>query len=143
MARIPNRLVCLGSLVELKFVGISKPYKPHGCDLCASPNGRELWVVPRGTAKSFSGQSNLYTIFTSYEPESCYTLRLSESRLLKSRKVAHVVYRSDKWCDNRKKTDYIHRFIRQPTAWATNLKKPGFIRISGGRIRVKEAGICG
>lgn len=143
MPRIPQRLVCLGALVEIKFKGIGKPYRPRGWDLCASPCGKELWVVKRHKASSFKGKSQLYSIFTEYEPDSSYRVRVSEKRLIPSRRVTHIVYRSDKWDDKRRKKDYIHRFSRPPLAYATDLKKPGFIRISGGRIRVRAEGIIG
>lgn len=143
MPRIPKRLVCLGALVEIKFKGVGKPYRPIGFDLCASPNGRELWVIKHHQPKSFGGQSRLYSIFTDYEPDSSYKVKISEKRLVRSRKVAHIVYRSDKWSQKRKKVDYVHRFKRFPTAYATDLKKPGFVRIMGGNIRVRAEGIIG
>ena len=141
MSRIPSKLVCLGTCLEIEFQD-GELYTPQGADLCASMSGKVLWVVPRKKAANYRKQCNLYEAFHDFEPDKAYKVSVSDNVVFRtSKKVKSVSYRSNKWTG--KNVDYIHKFKKYPTAYADSLKKPGIIRISGVKIQVRPEGITG
>ena len=139
----------LGVCLEIHFLdtdGNIEIYKPgKRAMLCTSATGKGsvLWVLTvAGRPKKYNGRSELFERFHSYEADTYWIKRVpSCKRLSRSRRVHAVVYRSSKWTG--KATDYIHTFDNPPIASAEKFKNPGFIRISGGKIRVKAEGITG
>lgn len=143
--RLPRRVVRLGRCVEIHFVDgpVWKP-KSRAVDLCCSESGKTLWILRVSRERKIKSDfpSKLYERFTGYYVSGVKIAKVNDkSRLTPSGKVDAVVYESDKW-DN-KKREYIHKFRNKPTAYSDNIQKPSFVKISGGNIRVKAAGITG
>jgi len=140
-SRVPRKLVCLGQCLEIEFTD-GTLYRPPRADLCASMSGRTLWIVRRGEKEKFTGSCKLYEAFHDFEAESKYIISIPDNiSFKKSQKVKSVSYRSDKWTG--KKTDYIHRFKKRPTAYSNDLKKPSIIKICGANIHIRPVGITG
>jgi len=140
-SRVPSKLVCLGACLEIEFQD-GELYKPRGADLCASMNGRVLWIVKRKKAAAYSKQCKLYSAFHDFEPDEAYKVNVSDNITFKaSKRVKSISYRSDKWSG--KNVDYIHKFKKYPKAYADSLKNPGIIKISGARISIRPEGITG
>ena len=143
--RLPRRVVNLGRCVEIHFDDgtIWKP-KSRKVDLCCSESGKTLWVLPVSTEKKvrYPRPCKLYERFHGYLVSGVKTANVEdEGRLSRSGQVEAVVYESDKW-DN-KKREYIHTFRHKPRAYADNIDNPSFVKISGGKFRVKPEGIVG
>lgn len=142
--RIPRRVVSLGRCVELIFVdGTTWKPRRYTTHLCSSESGKTLWIltVSKENTKVVP-ESKLYQQFTGYVVSGARIANVREpSSLSRSRQVKSIVYESDKW-DN-KKREYIHTFRTKPRAYTDNIGNPSFVKISGGRIRVKPEGITG
>jgi hypothetical protein len=140
---IPEKMTFLGSMVEIAFDD-GTIWKPRGAKLAASIGGRQLWILRtcRGSHK-FTGNNKLFKKFHGWKPDN-YNLSIIEPgtcKCFKYKRVKHIVYRSDKF--DRKMRDYIHTFKYRTVSHSDNLKNPGFVRLSGARLKVTSRGITG
>lgn len=149
--KLPSKVVYLGDCLEIGFTD-GRIWKPKNADLFCSPNGKKLWIFPeignpwRTTERGRTRAHKLWEKWSSFEADKEAILKIPETK--KSYyfgKVKHIIYRSDKWSDKGKKTDYIHDFSKRnpPTFRASGKEKPGYCLISGGKIAVKDVGITG
>jgi hypothetical protein len=142
--RLPRKVVDLGRCVEIEWDdGTLWSPRKASIHLCCSESGRTLWVLPVSKESTRSKpESKLYRRFTGFYTSGVRTARVREpSKLQYSKRVKAVVYESDKWTG--KRTQYIHTFRSRPRAYCDRLADPSFIKISGGKIRVKSVGITG
>lgn len=142
--RLPRKVVDLGRCVEIEWDDgtLWKPGKPSA-HLCCSESGRTLWVLTVSRENTrVQPESRLYREFTGFYASGVRTAKVREPRRLTySRRVKSVVYESRKWTN--KKTQYVHTFRARPRAYCDRIEDPSFIKISGGKIRVKSVGITG
>lgn len=142
--RLPRKVVDLGRCVEIEWEdGTLWSPRKASIHLCCSESGRTLWVLSVSKESTrLTPKSKLYRQFTGFYESGVRTAAVREpSTLTYSRRVAAVVYESDK--KTGRKTHYIHTFRSRPRAYCDRLSDPSFIKISGGKIRVKSVGITG
>jgi hypothetical protein len=142
--RLPRKVIDLGRCVEIEWEdGTSWLPRKASIHLCCSESGRTLWVLPVSRENTRTKpESKLYKRFTGFYTSGVRTARVREpSKLQYSKPVKAIVYESDKWSG--KKTQYIHTFRSRPRAYCDRLSDPSFIKISGGKIRIRSVGITG
>jgi len=142
--RLPRKVIDLGRCVEIEWDdGTSWLPRKASIHLCCSESGRTLWVLPVSRENTRTKpESKLYKRFTGFYTSGVRTARVREpSKLRYSKPVKAIVYESDKWSG--KKTQYIHTFRSRPRAYCDRLSDPSFIKISGGKIRIRSVGITG
>jgi len=143
--RLPRRVVSLGRCVEIQFTdGRVWSTRRRRIDLCSTESGKTLWVLGVGKeTEAKIPKSRLYERFTGYYVSGVKQARVREpNRLYSFGRVQAIVYASDKW-GGKKMVEYIHHFRSHPTAYSDSALSPSFVKISGGKIRVSNAGIMG
>lgn len=143
--RVPSRVVGLGRCVEVRFSDgrVWRTGRSPRAELCCSPSGKTLWVLRVGQKeKNNRVSSRVLKRFTGFEADGTRTASVRDSkRIIRLGKVKSIVYESDKW--DRKLRKYIHTFRNYPSASTDKANDPTFVKISGGRIRVRSTGIHG
>jgi hypothetical protein len=149
MISIPSKLIDLGRCVEVQIEtpnGEIKKYHPGAqARLCCPDTSRasSLWVIiVAGRSRKWDGRSRKFEAFHGFEADTCRTATVSNGGTLRRMgKVFALVYRSKKWTG--KDTDYIHHFKKKPWLSSNSANNPGFLKISGGNIRIRSGGITG
>jgi hypothetical protein len=148
--RLPRKLIALGDCIEIHFMGTAgwlERYRPgKNATLCCADrrNSNTLWILKTpGKPQRFTGQSVAFEAFHDLEPDTYKRVRLNpRGELTKSKLiVTAIVYRSKKWTN--RPTEYIHHFKTRPSVYTDRATNPSFIKISGGKIRVRPEGITG
>jgi hypothetical protein len=148
--RIPSLLVDIADAISVDIEG-GKQLKFKRSDkysLCASRSGSELWIVSRKNAKSVKATDDkgekLYELFTGFEHNDVGKMvHVFPKKMVRIGRAINVVYRSDKFSQAGKMSDYIHAFQRYPTITVDNVQRPTVIALRGGNIRITKEGIRG
>lgn len=148
--RIPSLLVDIADAISVDLEG-GKQIKFKRSDkyaLCSSRSGSELWIVSRKNAKRVKATDDkgekLYELFTGFEHDDVGKMvHVFPKKMVKIGRAINVVYRSDKFSQAGKNSDYIHTFQHYPTITVDNVQRPTVIALRGGNIRITKEGIRG
>lgn len=100
-------------------------------------NAKKLSKVSRS-----GGGAKMFERFASRSAESTREIEIPEVKLIKLGKAEHIVYRSDKWSQKRKSTDYIHEFKSGVHLYCgPTLKSPEVFICFGGKLTCTERGL--
>lgn len=124
--------MCLWSPKYKAIIAIPKPRGLKGGPGCAPRKGK---VVRDG------GAAKMFERFAARPAEMTQEVEIGEVPLRKLGKGVHVVYRSDKWSESRKTTDYIHDFKSGVVVYCgPTIEKPEVFLIFGGKLTLTERG---
>lgn len=155
--KLPAVLSCLGRAVEVCCDDIVYrwPAKDNVL-LYASKSGRRLYCV-KTKKKATSGAQwaqavtkrrkqvdqavALYEKWHEYDAITGSLMVPPRGFMFKVGRATHIIYASDKWTGRMQK--YIHEFKTPPVCWVNRKNNPTVLELTGGKIRVRKAGITG
>jgi hypothetical protein len=148
--KVPRTLVELGEAMELQFTtssGLERNIQFRGSVLATNPSRTRLYVfkvkrstqVQRGDTKA----EKSWSLWSGFEPDGSRIAEITSVDCSIAGTANAIVYRSDKW-DSRDH-DYIHTFTSAPKVFAENetSNRSRLYIISGGKLKVRAAGITG
>ena len=114
-------------------VVVPKPRGLKGGPGCAPRKGA---VVRDG------GAAQMFERFASRAAEDTQEIEVPDCKLQKLGKGVHIVYRSDKWSESRKTTDYIHDYGKDVQIYCgPSIEKPEVFICFGGKLTLTERGL--
>lgn len=110
-----------------------------------------LWGViclrEQGVRKAKRGEEpdakavDIFERFMARRPRKNYYVELTGIPMVQLGSAIHIVYRSDKWTDDGRETDYIHDYDRGVRCYADNHEDPNIFLMYGGRLTITERGL--
>ena len=85
----------------------------------------------------------MFEEFAARPAENTFEIGIPEVPLIElGRRAVHIVYRSDKWSNKRKKTDYIHDFGKSVRLYCgPNIQRPEVFLCFGGKLTLTKRGL--
>lgn len=153
--RMPDPGACanLGNLLEFKFKNGNQEgiWDHEGQDYLFmwSPKYKAIVCVKEPSRKLYNGKvsrkggaAKMYERFAARPASKTFEIEIPDCKLQKLGKAIHIVYRSDKWSDARKKTDYIHDFGKGVQLYCgPSLQDPEVFLCFGGKLTCTERGL--
>ena len=88
------------------------------------------------------GGAKMFERFASRPAKSTNEIEIPDVKLVKLGKAEHIIYRSDKWSQNGKTTDYIHEFGSGVQLFCgPSLQNPEVFLCFGGKLTCTERGL--
>jgi len=91
----------------------------------------------------YGSAAKMFEVFAARPAENTFEVDVPEVPLHRiGRKASHIIYRSDKWSAQRKKTDYNHDFKKGVKLYCgPSLKRPEVFLCFGGKLTLTERGL--
>lgn len=151
-------MALLGYVVELAYenkndevVTFTFPeQKSKRFHMLCNPSGTTLYLVKNNPGKisqskvsslsrQINGAAKMFQKWSDFEAAEAMPIKASSKTPKKDGAAIHIKYVSDKW--DGKKNGWMHQFETCPSVWLNDADDPTFIKISGGKMKIRPEGI--